>query len=272
MIEVTVAFLAGLLIGSFLNVCIYRLPRDLSVVRPRSFCPACEKQIAWYDNIPIVSFLVLRGRCRHCHQSIPLRYPLVELATSFLFSTAVFQWGVSVLAIKFCVFSAILVGLIGADLEERILPDEFTIGGIVLGLVFAWFVPLTIGLGYLFSTFTRNLHVLSLIESVLGALVSSGALWLVGEVYYRLRKREGLGLGDVKMVAMIGAFLGLQGVLLTVIAASLLGGIGGLIYILATGKNASTYQLPFGAFLGLSGLIIGVFGEAIIRWYGGLGA
>lgn len=272
MIEVTLAFVAGLLIGSFLNVCIYRLPRDLSVVAPRSFCPACEKQISWYDNVPIISFLILRGRCRNCQQSIPLRYPLVELATAFLFGTAVFQWGVSVQAVKYCVLSAILVTLIGSDLEERILPDEFTIGGTVLGLILSWFVPLTIGFSFLFATFTRNIHVLSLIESILGALVSGGSIWVVGEVYYKLRKREGLGLGDVKMVAMIGAFLGLQGALLTLILASLLGGVGGLLYILLTGKNASTYQLPFGAFLGMSAMIVGVFGEAIIRWYSGLGA
>jgi len=267
MIEGVLAFLAGLLIGSFLNVCIFRLPRDLSVVKPRSFCPACEKPIAWYDNIPLASFIILRGRCRNCQQPIALRYPLVELGSAVLFSAAVLQWGLTLQALKFCVFSAIIVTLVSSDVEERILPDEFTIGGIVAGLALAWLAPLNISLGYLILPRSHDVHLLSLIEAGIGALVSGGAIWLVGELYYRLRKREGLGFGDVKMVAMIGSFLGLQGALLTLIAGSILGGIGGLIYILLTGKNASTYQLPFGAFLGASAMAIAVFGEAIVHWY-----
>lgn len=267
MIEMTLAFVAGLLIGSFLNVCIFRLPRDLSVVKPRSFCPACEKTISWYDNIPLFSFVFLRGRCRQCQEPISLRYPLVELTTAVLFSTAVFQFGVTVLALKFAVFGAIIVALVATDIEERILPDEFTLGGAAVGLVLAWFAPLNIGLAYLIFPSTRNISLLSLAESAIGALVSGGAIWLVGELYYRFRKREGLGLGDVKMVAMIGAFIGLQGALLTLIAGSMLGGIGGLIYILLTGKNASTYELPFGAFLGASAMGIAIFGEPIVRWY-----
>ena len=265
MIEGVLAFFAGLLIGSFLNVCIFRLPRDLSVVRPRSFCPACEEQIAWYDNIPVVSFILLRGRCRKCGEGISVRYPLVELITGLLFSAAVFQWGPTPQALKFCIFSAIIVTLVSSDIEERILPDEFTIGGAVAGVVLAWFVPLTVNLALFVPS--RNLHLLSVVESAIGAVVASGSIWLVGELYYRLRKREGLGFGDVKMVAMIGAFMGLQGALLTLIAGSMLGGIGGLIYILLTGKNASTYQLPFGAFLGASAMAVAIFGEAIVRWY-----
>src|SRR5215469_9245181 len=128
MIETMLAFLAGLLIGSFLNVCIYRMPRDLSVVRPRSFCPNCEKMIAWYDNVPVASYVMLGGECRYCKERIPLRYPLVELATAA--------------AVKFAVFSAILIALIASDFEERILPDEFTLGGTAIGLVLAPFVPI----------------------------------------------------------------------------------------------------------------------------------
>ena len=267
MIEGVLAFLAGLLIGSFLNVCIFRLPRDLSVVRPRSFCPACEQQIAWYDNIPVLSFLLLRGRCRKCGEPIPVRYPLVEFITGMLFSAAVFQWGVGPVAVKFCLFSAIIVTLVASDIEERILPDEFTIGGTIIGIVMAWFVPLGAGIAYLLIPPSRGSHLPSVVEAIIGAVVSSGSIWLVGELYYRLRKREGLGFGDVKMVAMIGAFMGLQGALLTLIAGSILGGVGGLIYILLTGKNASTYQLPFGAFLGTSAMAIAIFGEAIVRWY-----
>ncbi len=267
MIEGVLAFFAGLLIGSFLNVCIFRLPRDLSVVRPRSFCPACEQPISWYDNIPVVSFILLKGRCRKCNEPISIRYPLVELITAFLFSAAVFQFGLNWLAFKFCAFSAIIVTLVASDLEERILPDEFTLGGVALGLLLAWFAPLNIALAYLILPSSRNTHLMSVVEAVIGALVASGAIWLVGELYYRLRNREGLGFGDVKMVAMIGAFMGLQGALLTLITGSILGGVGGLIYIFLTGKNASTYQLPFGAFLGISAMGIAVFGEPIVRWY-----
>ena len=272
MIESILAFFAGLLIGSFLNVCIFRLPRDLSVVRPRSFCPACEKQIAWYDNIPLISFVLLRGRCRHCQEPIPLRYPLVELATALLFSAAVLEWGISPVALKFCLFGAILITLVSSDIEERILPDEFTLGGTVAGLIMAWFVPLKIAFAFVLLPNSRNISAQSVCESALGAVVASGAIWLVGELFYRLRKIEGLGLGDVKMVAMIGAFLGVQGALLTLILGSMIGGIGGLIYIFLTGKNASTYQLPFGAFLGASAMGIAIFGEVIVRWYQTMGS
>lgn len=267
MIEGLLAFLAGLLIGSFLNVCVFRMPRDLSVVRPRSFCPACEKAVAWYDNVPVLSFILLHGRCRQCKQGISLRYPLVELATGLLFSGFVFEWGFTLLSLKYCLLSAIIITLVATDIEERILPDEFTLGGTILGLILAWFVPLKAALAYIILPSSRNENLLSLVEAALGALVASGAIWLVGALYYRMRHREGLGLGDVKMVAMIGAFLGLQGALLTLIAASMLGGIGGLIYIYLTGKNPSTYQLPFGAFLGGSALFIATMGDSVVKWY-----
>ncbi len=269
---VWLAFAAGLLLGSFLNVCIYRLPRDLSVVAPRSFCPYCEKTIAWYDNIPVLSYVILSGRCRACKERIPIRYPLVELATAAGFAAIVATFGLTPSALKFCVFLAIQVTLIGSDVEERILPDEFTLGGLVAGLAFAWFVPLSFGLGYLLLPAGTDLRYGSLLESAISAGLASGAIWLVGALYFRLRQREGLGLGDVKMVGMIGAFLGLQGALLTLMIASLLGALGGLIYILFTGKNASTYELPFGAFLGTAALAVAVFGEIILTWYTRLGA
>jgi leader peptidase (prepilin peptidase)/N-methyltransferase len=267
MTEAIIAFAFGLLIGSFLNVCVYRLPRDLSVVRPRSFCPACEKQIAWYDNIPILSFLSLRGRCRHCGNSIPVRYPLVELITGLLFGWSVLTFGVTPEAAKFCVFAAILVTLIASDIEERILPDEFTLGGTAVGFVLAWAVPLKPVLANLIAAGVENVRMRSLVESALGAGVSAGSILLVAKLYEVARHREGMGLGDVKMVAMIGAFLGLQGALMTLIAGSLAGGIGGLLFIWFTGKDASTYQLPFGAFLGGAALAVRVFGEPVMRWY-----
>ena len=141
MIETAIAFLAGLLIGSFLNVCIYRLPRELSIVRPRSYCPHCERTISWRDNLPVLSYLLLGGRCRFCRAPIPVRYPLVELATAAAFALCVAELGVSLAALKWSIFSAIVIALIATDLEERILPDELTMGGTLVGLVLAAFVP-----------------------------------------------------------------------------------------------------------------------------------
>jgi leader peptidase (prepilin peptidase)/N-methyltransferase len=270
--EALLAALAGLLIGSFLNVCIYRMPRDISIVSPRSFCPRCDKPIAWFDNVPLLSFLFLKGRCRHCRQKIPARYPIVELLTAAAFFYAFWVLGPSALAVKFSLFGAIIIALVFADLEERILPDEFTIGGAVAGVIIAAFVPLNSGMASILFMALGNRRAISVGEAVFSALFCALALWGVGALYQKIRHREGLGLGDVKMVAMIGAFLGLEGALLTLIAGSLLGAIVGLAYIWFTGKDASTYELPFGTFLGVAALAIAYVGELMFRWYGGLGA
>lgn len=254
MIEALLAALAGLLIGSFLNVCIYRLPRDLSVVTPRSFCPECDHGIAWYDNVPLLSYVLLSGKCRQCRARISYRYPLVELLTAVCFFACVWILGMNGMAVKFCVFSAILITLVFSDLEERILPDEFTLGGTVLGLVIAYLVPSDPGIWRFLLPSLTNPRVQSLVEAGFAAVFSSLSLWFVGMVYQKVRHREGLGMGDVKMVAMIGAFLGLQGVLLTLIVGSVLGAVIGLSFIFFTGKDASTYELPFGAFLGIAAL------------------
>jgi leader peptidase (prepilin peptidase)/N-methyltransferase len=257
MLIVVLAFLAGLLIGSFLNVCIYRLPLDLSIASPaRSFCPACEKTIAWYDNIPVLSYLRLGGRCRQCRERIPPRYLVVEILTGVALALCVGALGLTIVALKFALYSAILITLIASDLEERILPDEFTLGGAVAGLALALFVPVE---PYFISMFLpRSLDPRwpSLAESAFGAAVGSGAIWLVGYLYEKFRHREGLGFGDVKMIAMIGAFMGLRLALLTLILASLIGSIGGLLYIRLTRKDPATYELPFGSFLGLAALFV----------------
>jgi leader peptidase (prepilin peptidase)/N-methyltransferase len=255
MLEALLAFAAGLLIGSFLNVCIYRMPRDLSVVSPRSFCPACEHPVAWYDNIPILSFVVLRGRCRHCAGPISRRYPLVEALTAALFFGIVLMRGPSLLSLKLCVFCALIVGLVFSDLEERILPDEFTLGGVALGLLFAVTVPFQ---GTFLSLFLHHWghRWLSLAESVVSAAVPALLMWGLGALYQKLRHKEGLGLGDVKMVAMIGAFLGLQPAILAVMVGSLLGSVIGLAYIYLSRKDASTYELPFGTFLGAGAIAV----------------
>lgn len=259
MIEAAIALLFGLLIGSFLNVCIYRWPEDLSVVRPRSYCPACKAPIAWYDNVPLASFVVLRGRCRACKKSISWRYPLVEALTGALFFVFVLLLGPTAAAVKYCVLSALLVGLAFADLEARILPDEFTLGGTAVGLIFAWFAPIKgdIAGELLWLAGARwNAQWTSLGVAVLGAAIPCFFLWLAGWLYLKIRHREGLGLGDVKLIAMMGAFLGLDGALLTLIAGSLAGSLIGYGYIRITRQDPATYELPFGTFLALAGIAV----------------
>lgn len=260
------AGLFGLLIGSFLNVCIYRLPRDLSVVRPRSHCTRCEHTIAWYDNVPLLSFVLLGGKCRACGARIAWWYPVVELLTGAAFFLAFWLFP-TVAAVKASLFAAMLIELIFSDIEERILPDEFTIGGTLLGLVLAVALPTR---GSLAMFFGPNAHawVPSLIEAAAGAGISSGSLWLVGEIYYRLRGREGIGLGDIKMVAMIGAFLGIQGVLMTLIFGSVMGSVVGIAYILLSGESMATYRLPFGTFLGIAALGVAYCGGPVLHWPG----
>ncbi len=260
MLEAVLAAMAGLLIGSFLNVCVYRMPRDLSVVRPRSFCPECGRTVAWYDNVPVVSYVLLKGRCRHCGKRISPRYPAVELATAALFFFVVVAFGPALEALKYCVFSALLIGLVFSDLEERILPDEFTLGGAAAGVVLAALVPLRDGIAPLFLPWEWGRTWLSVADALAGALLGSGLLWLVGVLYQKVRHREGLGLGDVKMVAMVGAFLGLYGALLTVVLGSLLGSVLGSLYILLARKKI-TYELPFGTFLGIAALAVAFAGE-----------
>jgi len=255
MIETTLAFGFGLLIGSFLNVCIYRLPRDLSVVRPRSYCPSCERTISWYDNVPLLSFAFLAGKCRCCRQRIPLRYPAVELLTGLVFAGAVWKYGVTPEAVKYAIMAAILVELVFSDLDSRILPDEFTKGGIVLGVLLALWVPMDPGLAHIWLSPDWDPRLASVVESLLGAAVTSGALWSVGWLYSKVRHRDGLGFGDVKMIAMMGAFLGLQRTLLVLVLGSVLGSVVGLGFILIARKDASTYELPYGTFLGAAALV-----------------
>jgi len=270
MIESLLAAVFGLIIGSFLNVCIHRWPRDLSVVRPRSACVACKGPIAWYDNVPVLSFVFLRGRCRHCGARIHWRYPVVELLTAAAFAFFVHQSGFSLIAVKYCVFSAMLIALIFTDLDSLILPDEFTIGGFCIGLAFAFLTPVPDSTFRLIADLLGwhlSPRVLWAGESLFGALVPAGAIWLGGWLFERLRHKEGLGLGDVKMLAMIGAFIGLRSTLLTIVLGAVAGSVVGLIFIKATGRDASTYPLPFGSFLGAAALVAAIEGQNFIGWY-----
>lgn len=252
------AFLLGLLIGSFLNVCIARLPKDESVVRPRSRCPDCGSPIRWFDNIPVASFLWLGGRCRDCGAAISFRYPLVELLTAALFTLLAANSGATLVALKHAVFVAAMVVLAIADLRDRILPDQITLGGAGAGVLFSLLVPLDSEAAQLLLSlfgFRPPLWLASLGDSLLGAAVSSGLLYLVAEAYYRLRFREGMGLGDVKMMVLIGAFLGLRQAFFTVLLASILGAVVGLIFIVLFRKGL-TYELPFGTFLAAAAILM----------------
>ena len=256
--EPWLAFLLGLLVGSFLNVCIHRLPRELAVWNPaRSFCPHCGQTLSWYDNIPVLSYLLLRGKCRHCGAPISWRYPAVELFTAILFACIAALGMPPLYTAKFLVFGAIMVTLIVSDFEERFLPDAFTLGGAVIGVIFAYYAPVKFGALVFILQGTYGPQMASAIEALFAAVALSGILWVLGEIYYRIRGKEGLGLGDVKMLATLGAFLGLQGAMLSLMAASVAGTVAGVVYMLVARKNFATYELPLGSFLGIAGLAVG---------------
>ena len=263
------AFLMGLLVGSFLNVCIYRWPRDESVVKPRSHCPSCEKTIAWYDNLPILSYVLLKGRCRHCQAAISLQYPIVELLNALLYGYIFWRYGVDPVGLKMALFISMMLILVFADWREYILPDEITIGGLVIGSVLSPFVHLDGGPWRLvLLIFNKDYPpwAVSVLESVTASLVIAGFLFLLGEAYYRLRKVEGLGFGDVKMVAMIGAFWGFGTTFLTLIMGSIVGSLTGIALVLV-GRKGWNYALPFGSYLGATAIVVTLWGDDILSWY-----
>ncbi len=263
---VAAALVLGLLVGSFLNVCIYRLPKDESVVRPRSRCPYCGETVRWYDNLPVLSFFLLGGRCRDCGAVISWQYPLVEAATGLLFAVVAARYGATLLAVKAALFVAMMLALGVADLIDRILPDEITLGGAGVGLLLSLVQPLPAGLmGALLGLagWRPGPVVISFVESLTGAALAAGLLHLVAEIYYRLRLREGMGFGDVKMMALIGAFLGLLPAFWTVLLASVLGAVIGLVFILVFRKGLA-YELPFGTFLALAGILMVVWGHEAV--------
>jgi leader peptidase (prepilin peptidase) / N-methyltransferase len=257
---VALAALAGLLIGSFLNVCIYRLPRDLSPVTPRSFCPECGVPISWYDNVPLFSYFRLRGRCRACSQTIGWRYPLVEATTAVLFALVVAEYGWTLVALKWCVFDALLIALFWTDLEERILPDELTLGGAATGLVFAIFTGVPSAFPNLLFPPLKPV-VQSLLAAALGASIAA-LFWLIGAIYGSIRKREALGLGDVKLIVLLGVFLGLERTLFALVIGTVAGSVIGLSYILLSRRKASSYELPLGTFLCAGGVLV----PLLARW------
>jgi leader peptidase (prepilin peptidase) / N-methyltransferase len=296
----TSIFVLGLAFGSFLNVCIYRLPLGLSVVSPRSACPACKRPIAFYDNVPVLSWLILRGRCRHCKARISPRYLAIELLTAFLFLGCYAYFGFSLATLKYCVFGFLLLGLVFTDAETKLLPDKLTLSGIAVGLLFSLVVPVH-DVASQFLPGVMNLpfsdeivaHLFSLIDSVLGAAAGASFIYGAGAAYLRWRGTEGMGFGDVKLMAMVGAFLGLRLTILTIFAGSLAGSICGLgtvliVWIKRTHRfrrrlaslqarrrgwqSAQVvyrhYQMPFGVFLGTMALVALLFGNQFLNWYG----
>jgi len=267
-------FVLGLLVGSFLNVCISRLPKEepaeSSIVKPRSHCPKCKAPIAWYDNIPLLSFLLLGGKCRACKTKISVVYPAVELLTGVFFLACLGSFGISLAALKWVLFSCVMLVLVFTDIFDRILPDSVNYFGLGAGLLLSLFAAPVDGTaawlsGKLFA-YPPPPPVLSFVDALLGGALGGGLLWLVGVVYLKWRGREGMGFGDVKMMAMAGVFLGPQRTFLTILAGSLLGSVLGLLFILLRRKD-SDYELPFGTFLGIAALLVVFFGSPVLDWY-----
>jgi leader peptidase (prepilin peptidase)/N-methyltransferase len=300
----TSIFALGLAFGSFLNVCIYRLPRDLSVVRPRSSCPRCDYRIRAYDNIPVLSWLILGGRCRNCTASISARYLMVEILTGAIFLACYAQFGFSLATVKYCVLGFLLLGLIFTDAETQLLPDKMTLPGLVAGLLFSLVVPvndlasqLLPGLVSLPLSSDASWHLLSLADAVLGAVVGASFIYGAGAIYLRARGVEGMGFGDVKLMAMTGAFLGVRLTIFTLFTASIAGSLFGLSTVLAvwikrTRRRISRHHeslsqarrrawesaaialrrhhLPFGVFLGSMAMVALFYGNSFLHWYWGL--
>lgn len=236
----------GLLIGSFLNVCIVRWPAMESVVKPRSRCPRCGKLIASYDNIPVISWLLLGGKCRHCKLPIPIRYPLVELAVGVLWGVAAWHYGLTLEMLRAALFGTILIGIAMTDAREYIIPDEFSIGGTVIGL----------GLAFAGGS-------LPWLDALIGAAVGFVLLWIIAWLGAKMLGQEAMGGGDIKMMAMIGAFLGWPGVLLTLFLGALLGTI-----IFLPMKLAGREKLvPFGIFLAIGAAACWLVGPWLMTWY-----
>jgi leader peptidase (prepilin peptidase) / N-methyltransferase len=296
----TAVFLFGLAFGSFLNVCIHRIPRNISVVMPQSACPHCHHAIKPYDNIPVLSWLILRGRCRHCGAPISPRYLAVELITASLFLACYARFGLTLFTLEYCLFSFLIVGLVFTDAEWKLLPDAFTLSGLAAGLVFSVLAPVNDFAAQILAGLLNphgaavSWRWLSLENATLGAAVGASFFYGVAMLYLHTRGREGMGLGDVKLMAMVGSFLGLRLTVLTIFGASLVGSLFGLGTILTVWikrtrrrmvrnresaavarrrawQSARTvyrhYEMPFGVFLGAIAVVALFFGPALLHWY-----
>jgi leader peptidase (prepilin peptidase)/N-methyltransferase len=255
------SFILGAIIGSFLNVCIFRMPRDKSIVRPGSSCPGCGALIRFYDNIPLISYLILRGRCRKCGEPISIRYPAVELLTALLFAALVALFGLSVDAAAALVFACILIVISFIDLEFQIIPDILSLGGLLLGMILS-FVRTPPFFGQEILVPFGSLP--AILQSLLGVLLGGGILYAIARLYEMVRKAEGMGGGDIKLLAMIGAFCGITGVVFSLVAGSIVGALVGLPLMLVKGQGTK-YAVPFGPFLSLGALLYVFAGDTLIN-------
>lgn len=292
-------FALGLAFGSFLNVCIYRLPQGMSVVHPRSACPGCNQQIAFYDNIPVLSWLLLRGRCRRCKTEISPRYLVVELLAGFLFLACYAHFGLTLSTLKYAMLGFLLLGLIFTDAETQLLPDKMTLPGIALGLIFSVIVPVndlvsqTLPWLVALPVNASSWHVLSFLDSIAGMIVGASFIYGAGAIYLRARGVEGMGFGDVKLMAMVGAFLGTKLTIFTLFTGSIAGSLFGLwtvaaVWIKRMRRRARLHEspqqsrrrawesatvalrrfpMPFGVFLGSMAMVAFFFGNRFLSWY-----
>jgi leader peptidase (prepilin peptidase) / N-methyltransferase len=244
------AFVFGACIGSFLNVCIYRIPASVSIVYPGSSCPHCKTMISFYDNIPILSYFLLMGKCRHCKTPISFRYPFIELLGGLSALACILVFGPTLHALAIFFFMATLIVVTFIDLDHRIIPDSITLPGIPIFFLVAFAIP----------TITWR-------ESIIGILIGGGILFCVAWVYHAITGREGMGGGDIKLLAMMGAVIGWKGILFTVFAASAIGTVVGVLTMIKSYKEGMRLAIPFGPFLATGGILFLFFGEAILNWY-----
>ena len=245
-----ISMIFGAIVGSFLNVVILRLPEENgSVVFPPSHCPRCKAPLSWFENIPLISYIVLRGRCSHCHAQISLQYPVVELLLSVLTASVVYRFGLTITAAGFFLFCAALIVIIWIDFHHQIIPDVISLPGIGIGLVFSFF-----------STF------ISWQDSLIGLLAGGGLLYSIALIYLLLRKQEGMGGGDIKLLAMIGAFLGWQSLPFVIFMSSITGSVVGLLAMIQQKKGGNT-RIPFGPFLSCSALVYLFFRNDIFHLF-----
>lgn len=242
-------FVFGSIIGSFFNVCIFRIPAGISIVKPASKCPSCQSLIPWYCNIPVISYLVLRGRCISCDERISFRYPVVEALTGLLFLLIFFRFGMTWTTLVFWILVGLLVVISFIDLDHQIIPDIISLPGIPLGFLLTFLVPW-----------------LSWRDSLLGILVGGGSLACVAGVYYLVTRTEGMGMGDIKLLAMLGAFMGWKAILPIIFLGSLVGSLIGVPLMLIKGSNGKL-AIPFGPFLSLGAVIYLLWGPFLWAWY-----
>lgn len=242
-------FLVGLCVGSFLNVCIFRIPEGRSIVSPPSACPGCGTSIKWYDNIPLISYIVLRGRCRNCRTAVSLRYPTVELLTGLFALVVWIQFGMNWQSLIYFLFIAALLVITFIDIDHQIIPNEISLPGIPIGFALCFLNP-----------------DLTWLEALIGILIGGGSLYAVIWIYYLVTGRQGMGFGDVKLLAMIGAFTGWRGVLFTIMASSFIGTVVGLAEMMRT-RQGMKLAIPFGPFLAIGAVLYLFFGPQVIDWY-----